>query len=88
MAHNASPPAPGVDELISRSVDLLIDRNDVTVERVAASTGLSRAGLYRRLAGDSPWKASDVAALAAYFGVLPNDLFFGAPIAGRRAGTA
>ena len=86
MAHNQSS-TDGADVRISRAVTVLLEDLDRSVDQAAASTGLSRASVYRKLAGDSPWKASEVDVLARYFGVLPGDLFAGDPLVSRRAGT-
>ena len=79
-------PAPGPDARISRAVSVLLEDLDMSVDQAAASTGLSRASIYRKLAGDSPWKASEVEVLARFFRVQPGDLFSGETLVGRRAG--
>ena len=81
-------PTDGADVRISKSVSVLMEHLDVSAERVAVAIGVSRAAIFRKLAGENGWKATDVDALARYFRVTPNDLFSGDPLPGRRAGRA
>jgi transcriptional regulator with XRE-family HTH domain len=67
---------------IARAVTMLREDRGLTVDQLAVYAGLNRASMYRKLKGEAGWKATDVAALASYFGVQPNDLFSGRPIGG------
>jgi DNA-binding XRE family transcriptional regulator len=69
---------------IARAVNQLREARDLTVDQLAVYAGLNRASLYRKLKGDYGWKATDVAALAKFFAVEPNDLFSGKPVLGPR----
>jgi transcriptional regulator with XRE-family HTH domain len=70
---------PGPNAAISQSVTQLRESRGLTVDQLAVYSGLNRASLYRKLKGEAGWKATDVAALAKYFYVQPNDLFSGRP---------
>jgi transcriptional regulator with XRE-family HTH domain len=67
---------------ISIAVDLLRERKGVTVEQLAVYAGVNRSQLYRKLKGETGWKATDIARLADYFSVLPGDLFTGPDVLG------
>ena len=68
-------------------MSVLLDDLDITVEQAATGAGLSRASVYRKLTGESAWKAADIDAMARFLKVQPGDLFAGDPALSRRAGT-
>ena len=49
----------------------------VRADHLAAMIGISRNQTFVKLRGDSPWKASEVEALAEHFGVSIADLYAG-----------
>ncbi len=71
-----------VDRAIATAVNALREDRGLSVDQLAVYAGLNRASLYRKLKGDYGWKATDVALLARYFDVEPNDLFSGKPVGG------
>jgi hypothetical protein len=73
----ADAPDVAVDEVISTVVRMLLARDRDTIEQLAATTGISRDVLFRRLrrGGNNSWKASEVAALASHFEVPVADLY-------------
>ena len=65
---------------VRRSTWALMAARDVKVEDVAASTGIPRSTLYRRLRSktiDQAFRAHEVAAIADYFGVPVEALYSG-----------
>lgn len=80
MTASSEPQPDPVNLAISTAVNQLREERGVTVDQLAVYAGLSRASLYNKLRGEFGWKATDIAALARYFGVEPNDLFSGNPI--------
>lgn len=66
-----------VDRVIARTVSALAAGRDETIEQVAAATGIAKSTLYRRIDGESPFKAFEVAVLADYFDRPISDLYDG-----------
>ena len=57
------------DTAISSAARALIALNGEKNEKLMDVLGLSYGAVYAKLRGDSPWKASEVAIMAEYFGV-------------------
>lgn len=69
--------ASETDERIAAAVAALISGRHLDAKDVARATGMSKAALYRKLNGSSPWKASEVTDLARHFGIRRDDLYDG-----------
>jgi hypothetical protein len=67
-----------VDQAAGKVVRLLALHRDETVEDAATAANIGRDTMYRRLRGQGGWKASELAALAAHFGV-PITVFYDGP---------
>jgi DNA-binding XRE family transcriptional regulator len=65
------------NETITRTVRALRSAHQIDASELARHLGISRQSFYNRLNG-APWLASEVAALADYFGVGVEDLYSGA----------
>lgn len=66
-----------VNARISAAVAALVRGQRRDVGEIAREMGLSRTALYQKIKGDRPFKAWEVAALAAIFGVRVSDLYDG-----------
>lgn len=66
---------------LAAEIKAALARSGSTREELAASIGISRQSLYRKLAGRSEFTVVEVAAIAAYFDVPVSELL-------RRAETA
>ena len=66
-----------VDERISAAVRALAALNGVKHTDLKDVLGIGQNSIFTKLRGDSPWKASEVAALAEYFDVPISYLFDG-----------
>lgn len=65
------------DARISATVRALASGGNVDMMIVARALALPKATVYNKLRGDSPWKASEVAALAHFFKVRIPDFYDG-----------
>ncbi|MCL6423871.1 helix-turn-helix domain-containing protein [Brachybacterium sp. JHP9] len=65
------------DDRISASAKALMAARGIRTEELALAIGISRNPMFAKLRGSSAWKASEVAAMADYFGVGLDALFEG-----------
>ena len=78
------------DELIASSVRQLLAARELAIADLSYHTGLPMSTVYKKLNGGQAWKSADIARVALYLGVSPNDLFSGHPLPrpSRRTGAA
>lgn len=65
------------NEIVRKLIDGLIRSRDATPTDAAAAVGMSKATMYRRLDGTTPFTAGEVAALAAHYEHPVGDLYEG-----------
>lgn len=68
---------PSVDERIAASVRALTAGRGMRNVELKEVLGIGSNAIFMKLRGDSPWKASEVAALAEHFDVSVGDLYDG-----------
>lgn len=74
----ASPPGvASINDTVRRTVKALLSFYDVAPERLSPILTISKATVYRRLNGESPFTAGESAVLAQYFGSTVEELFTG-----------
>ena len=71
------------DATISAAVWALLHDGGESVADLAFHTRISTAALYRKLNGPSPWRASDIGAIARRYRIRPGDLFLGPDVLSR-----
>lgn len=69
--------ASDTDDRLAATVRALASGRGESVGRVAMHCGMTRSALYDRLNGTSPWKASEIEAVAHHFEVTVGDLYDG-----------
>lgn len=79
--HGEDKPDP--NEVIRVTVRALRSAHQVDALELAQQLGVSRQSIYNRLNGHAPWLASEVAALADFFGCDVQDLYDGTVRIGR-----
>lgn len=79
--HGEDKPDP--NEVIRVTVRALRSAHQVDALELAQHLGVSRQSIYNRLNGHAPWLASEVAALAEFFGCEIQDLYNGTVRIGR-----
>lgn len=72
-----SPDEPDVDERIAAAVRALAAGRGVRTVDLAPVIGVGKTRIFAKLKGEAVWKASEVDAVARYFGVSVGDLFDG-----------
>lgn len=72
-----SDPRHDDDARISAAVRALAAGNGLKNAEIAPILGIHRSSVFAKIKGETSWKASEVAALARYFGVPVGDLFDG-----------
>ncbi len=65
---------------VNATVEALMSVRRESRDSLAAVLGISRNSVWRRLAGQSEWTVSELAVLAAHFG-LPAQTFMDGPVA-------
>lgn len=68
---------PNVDQRIAASVRALAAGRGMRNVELSDVLGVGANAVFMKLRGDSPWKATEVAALAEHFDVSVGDLFDG-----------
>ncbi|WP_460477722.1 helix-turn-helix domain-containing protein [Brachybacterium huguangmaarense] len=70
-------PLVSADHRIASAVRALAAGRGVRNAELAPIVGVSRASMFAKAKGDSPWKAEEIEAVADYFDVSVADLFNG-----------
>lgn len=78
-------PETDVNLAVSRVVKVLLAHRRETQAQLSLATGLRKATLIRRMAGDRSWTAPEIAVLAKHFEV-PVGVFYAGPDALLRSG--
>lgn len=63
------------DSQIGRRVGTLMDARGITQTSMAARMGITQAAISRKLSGERPWFADELATVAGILGVQVGELF-------------